>query len=794
MSTFSSTILRSAELIMLLGLGMPAVAAAATVPAGEATPLYLEVTLNHQETGQVLPFVLRDGRLFAPHSTLQELHFVDVEAGPPERALEDIPGVVVRYQASTQQLELEVPLAQLRLDTTVVNANERGRLQASSAPGVLLNYDLYANHGDASSNATAYAELRAFGLGTGVFSNSAVTRAYRTSSRGDDGWRGDTVRLDSRARWSFPDSMLSVTAGDTETGGILPWTRNVRVGGVRLGRNFALQPYRVVTPLPTFLGEVTVPSDVDLYINGMKQYSGELPVGPFQLSSLPNINGIGNAQMVITDAFGAVRSVELPFYATQALLASGMSDWSVTAGLVREDYGLQSFSYGNARVAAADLRYGANDALTLEGHAEGGDGLANVGGGAVLALGRGGVVSASHARSEWHSQTGSQNALAYSWNSTSFNVTLSSQRSRGEYRDIASAYGQGPATANDRILLGWSSPRLGSFSTSYLRLQYRGNPAQRYASIYWNRRMGTCCSLNLGINHNLDQSSDRTAYLGVSINLGDRRNFNGSVQRARGTSNVGVEVNQNRPGDVGTDWRARIGHDNGGTTGLAEAGWQAANLRLNGGIARMYDSSYGYAGASGSLVAMGGGLFAARSIPDAFAVVSTDGIAEVPVKLENRAVGTTNRKGLLLVTSLNAWQENRVAIDPMTLPPNTRLGEVEMIAVPTDRAGTLVRFPVTPVRSAVVVLHDANGAPIASGTGVQVVGQASSTFVGYDGEVYVELEGMGAELKVHTEGGTCSVRFDYPNLDVAMPRIGPLACDVAAGRKQRDGQPGERLP
>src|SRR5690606_40656429 len=135
-------------------------------------------------------------------------------------------------------------------------------------------------------------------------------------------------------------------------------------------------------------------SELELYVNGVRQYSGEVPVGPFQLVSQPGINGAGDAQLVITDAFGAVRTLSFPFYASQNLLAKGLSDWSVTAGVIREDYGLRSFSYASTPVASADLRLGASDWLTLETHVEGGDGLANAGAGAVWSLGGAGIANA----------------------------------------------------------------------------------------------------------------------------------------------------------------------------------------------------------------------------------------------------------------------------------------------------------------------------------------------------------------------------------------------------------------
>lgn len=108
------------------------------------------------------------------------------------------------------------------------------------------------------------------------------------------------------------------------------------------------------------------------------------------------------------------------------------------------------------------------------------------------------------------------------------------------------------------------------------------------------------------------------------------------------------------------------------------------------GINHTPDTRYGYAGASGSLVMMAGGLFAAREINNGFAVVSTDGIAGVPVKLENNLVGSSDDKGLLLVTPLNSYQNNLLSIDPMDLPASTRISRISAYATPADRSGVLV--------------------------------------------------------------------------------------------------------
>lgn len=93
---------------------------------------------------------------------------------------------------------------------------------------------------------------------------------------------------------------------------------------------------------------------------------------------------------------------------------------------------------------------------------------------------------------------------------------------------------------------------------------------------------------------------------------------------------------------------------------------------------------------------MGGGLFAAREINNGFAVVSTDGVPDVPVKLQNNLIGRSDDRGLLLVTPLNSYQKNLISIDPMDLPANMRIARVEANATPADRSGALVSFGITP--------------------------------------------------------------------------------------------------
>lgn len=738
--------------------------------------LYLEVSLNQTAFGPPQPFELRQGRLHASVATLRAIGFAlpgrdDGEILAPD----ELAGVAVRFDPAQQRVAIDAPLALLDLRTQRLNAPEADVPRATASPGLLLNYDLYASRDERSDNATAFVEARAFGLGEGVFSHTGVIRHYR-----EDGAprRTDAIRLDTSWRWSRPESMFAVTVGDVISGR-LHWTRPLRLGGVRFGRDFGLQPYRITTPLPSLAGEVAVPSAVELYVNGIRQYSGELAPGPFQLTAIPGITGAGSAQLVVTDAFGRTRSLDFPFYAAQQLLAAGLSDWSLSIGVAREAYALRSFEYGSAPLASGDLRYGVSDRFTFQAHGEGGDGVANAGLGASWLLGRAGVFGASLSHGRDGDDGGWQYSAAYNWSNGRFNFAADTQRTRGDYRDLASRYGLGAPRVSERAVIGWSDARIGSLGLNYVRLLYRDEAPARYAGATWSRNLGARASLSLSYNQNLDRGEDRTMYLGFTLNLQPDPARPGaqlsvSAQRAGGLDQGAIELTRPVPGDGGFGWRLQARGGDGEEGGLAEAAWLTETGRFNLGYARQGPRDYGYASASGALVWMGGHAFAARSVSDAFAVVST-GVPGVPVLLENRPFGRTDADGMLLVTPLNAWQRNRIGIDPMELPADTRLDRVEAQATPRDRSGTVVRFAIDKIRAAVVALRDASGAPLPLGSAV-TAGNGERAVVGYDGETYLERLEARNELRVRTPDGECAARFDYPAQAQGIARIGPLLC------------------
>lgn len=742
--------------------------------AGGGQDLYLQTTLNGADHGLV-HFGLRDGALWASAAAMRQLGFRLPADVPSPIRLDSISGLQAEYNAPRQTAAITAPLGLLDLPTQMLGGPVNRNPVASATPGLLLNYTLYGTHGQHSvaDSGSAYTEVRAFNS-AGVLSSTQLSQL----GRGQDGWAAHSVRLDTSWTASFADSMLSVRVGDTLTAAT-DWSRPTRIGGIQIGTNFALQPYRVTTPLPQFLGTAALPSQVDLYVNGMKQYSGQVPAGPFQLNTVPGINGAGNAQVVLTDALGRQTALNFSLYNTPHLLQAGLSDWSAELGVVRRNYGLDSFSYGNDPVASGTWRHGVTDAFTAEAHAESTRDLVNAGLGGAWLLGKqAGIFSASAARSAGGGISGSQWGLGYTWSDSRFYFGASGTRADEGYRDAATLYGSPPPRLSASAQAGYNTLLLGSFGAGYVHLR-ESTQTNRYGSLNWSRSMSRNISVSLNINQNLDQSKDRNIFLNLNVALDDL--FMGAgVQRSGGQNLFSANASKSLPSEGGWGWRAQTQQGDGVRSSQGELDYLGRYGQLQAGLSNAGGSTIGFASATGSVVLMEGHVKAARSIYNSFAVVSTDGVPEVPVKLDNNLIGKTDQDGLLLVTPLNSYQNNKLSIDPMDLPSDVRVARVDANATPTDRAGTIVRFDIKPIRAATVLLVDAQGQPVAVGSQARLAGNATAVTVGFDGAAYFDTLQEHNALEVSTPAGPCHLAFDFPQQQRGIAQIGPLRCNPGA--------------
>lgn len=737
------------------------------------TPLMLEVTVNGMAQG-IAPFRLIDNRLWADRKVLGELGLrLPADEATALIALDQEFAGAVTFDAGLQTVTFMVETSRLAVGTSRLNFNDQSAPVSGSATGFVLNYDVNANYAGERLGVNGFAETRLFS-GNALLENTALFQAAGQ----DFGPRESFLRLDTTASFSMPGQRLTIRAGDLITRQA-SFSRPTRLGGIRVGTDFALQPYFVPNPVPAFFGEAALPSTVDLFIDGLRRFSGQVAPGPFEIGAGANrINGAGRAQVVITDALGQINAIDFPLYDTPLLLRKGLADWSVEMGAVRRSYGIRSFDYGKAPVASATLRYGISDNVTLEAHGEGGNSLANGGAGLAWLIPNSGVVAGSVAASSDKSESGVRFELGYSFLTSKFNLSATMQRASDGFRDLAALQGAEIPRERDIVSVGYNSGRLGSFGVSLIRQKQQTRDESSFAAFNWSQTIARRIAVNLSAQQSLADRRERGVFLTISLFANQRDQFSAGVQAndQRITSSFGYR--RTLPFDGGLGW-ALDGVFGDGTRQVAgqidrlgPVGQSTLGGRLINGQASAF------AGYSGALVIMDGGVFASRKVFDGFALVSTGEVAEVPVTINNRAVGQTNRKGQLLVIGLNAFEENRIGIDAVNLPATLEVASTEQRAVPALRAGVRVKFAIEPVRSVIVELVDDKGAPLPLGMVAMMEGdEQQMLMVGHAGQLFIERARPGARVSLARAGQTCSFRLPDELPSQLAGRLGKVLCE-----------------
>lgn len=738
--------------------------------------LYLDLLVNQVPRAELVPVQQRTGRLYLDSDVLRAagIHLPGEPQG--EVALEDISGLHADYDSQNQRLMLQVPPAWLP-DQQLGDRNLYPPSEARSSFGALLNYDIYLNDtDDGGTYLAAWNELRLFDS-WGTFSSTGQWRQSFNAAQNDTNRQG-FLRYDTTWRFTDEQRLLTFEAGDFVTGA-LPWTSSVRVGGLQLSRDFGARPDLVTYPLPAFAGEAAVPTSLDLFINGYKASTSELQPGPYTLTNVPFINGAGEAVVVTTDALGRQVSTTLPFYVTSSLLQKGLSDYSVAAGSLRRDYGVKDFGYGPG-VATASLRHGLSDTFTLETHVETAESLLLGGLGGNMRLGTFGVLNAALAQSQFDGDKGHQVALGYQYNSQRIGFSYQRLQRHGDYADLTRV--DTPdiqlSQRSEQVTVSLNLNRYGSLGAGYFDVRAGDGTRTRLINLSWSKPLWGNSSLYLSANREVGDSNWAVqAQVVIPFDFGSTLAV--STERSKDGESL-QRVNYSRAVPVGGGVGYNLGYASGSDRDAyrqADVTWRLQSVQLQAGVYGSSGEMTRWADASGSLVWMDSGVYAANRIDDAFVVVSTGGYADVPVRYENQEIGHTDRSGHLLVPYSSGYYRGKYEIDPMNLPPDVLAAQVEQRVAVRRGSGYLLEFPLKRVLAASIELVDANQQPLKLGSTVVHQESGGQAVVGWDGLVYLENLSPRNHLQVTVEGaGPCTVEFELPDTQGTVPLIGPLVC------------------
>lgn len=734
---------------------------------GAGKPVLLGVRINGGMNGDAATLLsLDDGRLAASVESLRTWRLNPPLAAGMEMGgktwfrLDDIPGVSYSIDQAEQVLLLQAPPSSFAV-TGIGNDSTRYSL-TSSQPGGFLNYDLQWQRAGGHSAGSGLFELGAFN----AWGSGTATALWNSTGLGRS-----LVRLDTTWNFDMPDRMESVRLGDaiSRAGS---WGRTVRFGGVQWGTNFATQPNFVTFPLPNLRGEAVLPSTFDVYANNVRRMHGDVPPGPFDLSSVPVVTGQGEIQLVVRDFLGREQVITQPYYASQRLLKPGLHDFSVEAGAVRRNYGLESARYGRFMLSGTD-RLGISPDFTREFRAEVLRDQQTLGVGGAWNLTGLGIANVAAAVSRGPEGHGGLVGAGIERQAKGVNFGVRAQYASRNFVQIGSL-----ETAAPKHLLGASLgiPLWGSgLGLGYLRQTTWQGDESRLLSANHSLRLGPRSHLGIYAVRNFVGEPNLTVGVILSLVLDERTSASADVDRYGKHTQSTIQVQRNLPMGDGVGYRLMAGQGELDRSS-ASAMWRAERGDVTAEVARMSGDTAYRAGVSGGVAVAGGGVFASRRLDDSFAVVQLEDYPGVRVYRDNQEVTRTNKNGLALITRLRAYQENPIGIEQADLPLDAEVGSLQIKLAPALRSGVVAAFPVRRSRAATFRLVDESGRPLPAGAIVKLEGQDQEFPMGYEGKAFVSGLASRNRLVGEWQGRRCVANLEFSRENEMLPDLGIVIC------------------
>jgi outer membrane usher protein len=753
--------------------------AQSSAASAQIRELMVAVHINGQQASE-FAVLLQDGeRYYATAHELREWRLLRPSVAPLTKngddyyPLDALTGLTSHLDPALQILYLKVPAADF--DSSILQAtNEKSPQINKVEPGVFLNHDIEGTGagGGGSAGVSGLVEAGAFSS-LGVFTSRFVSRDFVQAVR--------PIRLDTQFFRDFPSRMSTLTIGDSVSAGN-PWAEQVYYGGVRYASKFSTQPAFIPFALPSVAGEVTVPSTVDLYINGMKISQQQVDPGPFAIQNIPVMTGQGNVQMVVTDATGRQQIVTTTFNRAQILLRKGVTEYVYEAGSLRYGYGLRDSGYTSA-FAAGTQRYGLSNTLTLNGRVEIQPSNQTFGGGVDYALAHVGVVSGDAAFSHNVEGDGVLGYGQFQRQTRAFGFSANIVAASSNFRQLGLLASERAARLTALAQASYSFSSRISLSGGYLRREGRSHigivndpTLVDFSGINssLNVRLTRRATLVSAINYAPGSQTRTMASLSLIIPLGPRDLMMASSQIDKSTQTATIDYSHQQPAGNGYGYRVRAdAADNRGVDAGLYAQSNYGNYLIE--VAQRQGLSSWRVGETGSLVWFHNKLIITRWLADSFGVVE---VPESGIKVlsNNQYIASTGRRGLVVLPVLTPYVPNSIRIDDEGVPIDLQINLTEKQIVPMPRTGVYVKFSAEKAQGALLVLTTEDGKPVPLGAEVVAEGSTHEDMVALHGEAFVQDIELPGRVTVRWKDQQCKVDVPAAPDNEAVPRIGPLVC------------------
>lgn len=612
-------------------------------PGGDLA--YVEMIVNSQERVDVLA-AITDTDLFVQRGDLLSAHIavgvatVHRLAGFEFISLQSLaPALTYVFDESALVLHVEAQASLLPSSTYNLGTHPEAPLQYLQTSSAFLNYSLSAsNTGPLGYSAQAGYNFPTVLLTSTMFSDGGLFRRGQTYLERDD-----------------RDDLIATTVGDASVdagtfGG------NDQIAGITVQRSFALDPYLLRFPTPMLTGTVLTPSRAEVYVNGVLTNVLDVAPGTYAFDNLPTVAGLNSTVVVLRDAFGNVTRITSQDYSSLDLLRAGLSDFAVSAGVLRQNAFTADDRY-DGDVFVGRYARGFTNNFTAGARVEAGPNVVSSGLTAAVA-GNLGALGVAYSASRSGVATDSALQVSFAYQTEGFGFSASSTQTGARYANTSLLPTDDRALLAQDVSASIGFGRSGGVSFGIGRTIDRDLGPASFSSASLYQAVASGVSVSVTALRSVALTGVSRSFIGqLILRTGPRS----TLALSAGNGAEGMQFSASPEGTFGTNFSGALNSDGSGLADVRFVGQSSilelSSLRPSGDAPPDRTAML-----SGSLVASDDHIFFGRPVSDGYVVLEGAG-SGADVQLNGQDAGISSGGGFLLVPTVTSNADNRVMLD-----------------------------------------------------------------------------------------------------------------------------------
>ncbi len=595
------------------------------------------------------------------------------------------------------------------------------------------------------------------------------------------------VRLLTSVRTDNRKNMRTLILGDfSAISGILGSAP--LLGGITFSKNYEVDPYYFRFPSLSLSGALESPSEVGIYVNDMLIKRELLPPGEFLFENIPGEVGLGSTKIIIRDIYGLERIITQPFYYSDRLLKPGLQEYSYSIGFLREDFGEESFSYGNPALLAFH-NYGILNKLKIGYTMELSNDVMQIGPTAsVLLPKKAGVLDLAFSVSKSHGKTGFGGFVGHFFRSKYIDTVLSLTSLTDDFSNIAVKHSDDKPIFQFLGAIGLRDKNLGSLTTQYSIKRFHIGPDISMLSLSYNKVLTKRSTFFATASRSevVDSDTINELFCGLHIYFGKDVSGLFSYTKRDNENATKATVTKSLPVGPGFGFTADVeNHDdhNNRTDVFGEIKYQNDYGIYGIGYNKSNEREFFLASVSGGIGIIDRSIFFSRPLYDSFAKVKVDGVEGVRIYADGNVATKTNRKGEAIIPFLRSFQDNKIDIENEDIPIDYSITSLTRYINPSLRSGVLVTFDAKKIQGFVgniyLQVYGEKFPAEAAIVKIQLKDRIVEGLVGKNGEFYFENLPPGTHpATILYNGKECIFDIIVPKTEGIWVNLGKVICEI----------------